>query len=106
MARYRASTAQRGYGNDHRRLRAQWARRVAQGGVLCVRCGLPIPLEWLPCPKCHKPTQKGGYARKGYCGWDLDHHDHDRSAYLGPSHACCNRATAGRRPVKHVTRDW
>jgi hypothetical protein len=49
---------------------------VAEGGVDCWRCGLPI----LPDSE-----------------WHLGHDDHDRSKYRGPEHTWCNSATAGRR---------
>lgn len=67
----RASSRERGYGTAHRRMRAQWWRRLASGEqVTCPRCGLPI----LP----------------GQC-WDLGHND-ARNAWTGPEHAHCNRA--------------
>src|SRR4051794_14389578 len=70
-------TAARGYGGRHQQLRAQFAPRVATGGVRCARCGEPI-----------RPGE----------AWDLGHVDGDKSRYQGPEHARCNRATAGRRP--------
>lgn len=70
--RRRASSTARGYGSAHRRLRVQIARVVASGFARCARCGDPIVPGSL---------------------WDLDHDDRDRSAYLGPSHRACNRAT-------------
>ena len=74
QAHPRPTTAGRGYGADHRRDRRSWAPAVAAGTVRCARCGeLIVPGE----------------------AWDLDHTD-DRGGYLGPSHARCNRATAGR----------
>ena len=70
----RGSARQRGYDQAHDAERARWSTAVDTGAVTCARCGQRI----LP-----------GTA------WDLDHTD-DRSGYLGPSHARCNRATAGR----------
>lgn len=67
----RPSTAERGYGSDHQRRREAWQLLVERGNVACSRCGRPI-----------LPGQE----------WDLDHTD-DRTGYLGPSHAACNRAT-------------
>lgn len=65
------TTAQRGYGQRHRKLREMWVPRVAAGKVSCVRCGrLIVPGE----------------------RWDLGHMDGDRSQYAGPEHARCNRA--------------
>jgi hypothetical protein len=65
------STVERGYGYQHKKLRAQWKVKVEAGEVDCARCGHPI-----------EPGTP----------WDLDHNE-DRTAYLGPSHRACNRAT-------------
>jgi hypothetical protein len=70
------ATVANGYGAAHKRLRRQWASRVAAGGVDCARCGQPI-VPGSP--------------------WDLDHSD-DRSSYLGASHRSCNRSVAGALP--------
>jgi hypothetical protein len=67
--------ARLGYGAPHRQQRRLWLARVAAGGVLCARCGVPIDVG--------EP-------------WDLGHDDVDRSVYRGPEHRACNRATAGR----------
>jgi hypothetical protein len=98
-------TVARGYGANHKQMRARWASKVKQGGVLCARCGRPIPADIdAQCPHCH---QHG-------CGWDLGHDDYDRSKYSGPEHACCNRAAGGRqgaarsvvqRPAPHGSGD-
>ena len=57
---------------------------VKLGGVICVRCGEEI---------------------KPYEPWDLDHDpDGGPRAYLGPSHARCNRATNG--SARRVSRIW
>lgn len=66
----RPSTAERGYGAEHQKLRKEWAVKVAAGGVSCARCGLPIP-----------PGSK----------WDLGHDPRDRSRHWGPEHQRCNR---------------
>lgn len=77
MASRRGSTAGRGYGARHQRLRAKWATKVAAGGVRCWRCGEPID-----------PSEP----------WDLGHDDKDRSITRGPEHANrCNRASANRK---------
>ena len=65
----RGSRQQRGYDAAHDAERQRWAPLVDAGQVSCARCGAPIP---------------PGTA------WDLDHTD-DRTGYLGPSHAGCNR---------------
>ena len=72
----RAVMSHRGYGREHRRLRAVLAERVERGGVLCARCGKPIV-----------PGSR----------WALGHDDLDRSRYSGPEHASCNRATSRHR---------
>jgi hypothetical protein len=69
------------YGHRHRRLRAQLRQLVEAGQASCARCGKRI----LP-----------GEA------WDLGHADGDSpTAYTGPEHARCNRAT-NRRPEPKV----
>jgi len=71
-----ASTAERGYGTRHKRVREQLRPLVLAGGVKCHRCGQEI-----------RPGEP----------WDLGHDDNDRSRYTGPEHRACNRATAARR---------
>ena len=71
--RRRGTPAQRGYGEAHRQLRKQLEPIVAAGRATCARCGERI-----------EPGQP----------WDLDHDDHDRRHYLGPSHAAHNRQTS------------
>lgn len=76
MPRPNLTPAQRGYGPEHHRLRRQWAKRVARGGVTCWRCGAPI-----------LPGQL----------WDLGHDDNDRTRYRGPEHRKANRAAGARK---------
>jgi hypothetical protein len=77
VSRAQGTTKQRGYGAKHKAYRRRWAAEVAAGEVCCARCGhFIVPGE----------------------PWDLDHTP-DRTGYLGPSHARCNRATA-----KHAAR--
>lgn len=86
------TTAQRGYGKAHQRLRARWAPLVRAGRVRCWRCGhVIVPVRGL----------------RGE-GWDLGHDDLDRTRYRGPEHVDCNRATAGRRAlrVERTSRRW
>lgn len=66
------SRAARGYGKSHKQRRAGYARLVKAGLASCCRC--------------HEPIRAGE-------PWDLDHSD-DRSSYLGPAHARCNRQAA------------
>lgn len=70
------TTAQRGYGADHDRLRARWAPIVKRGGVNCWRCKQPIA-----------PNDP----------WDLGHNDDDRTKYEGPECIPCNRGEPSRR---------
>lgn len=86
-----ASTASRGYGGDHQRMRKKFEPQVRAGKAVCVRCGELID------PK--EP-------------WDLDHED-DRKTYRGPAHRACNRragqanATETRMQRNAMTiRDW
>lgn len=70
------TTAQRGYGAAHVRLRKLWAPKVARGIV--------------PCARCHYVILKGQ-------PWDLGHKDDDRSKWSGPEHVACNRAAGAER---------
>lgn len=87
----RGSTAARGYGAEHRKLRAAWKPKVEAGEVTCWRCGRPIP-----------PGSK----------WDLGHDDNDRTIYRGPEHrGQCNRRAGAlkgnqRRWGKQSPRRW
>lgn len=64
---------QRGYGKEHRALRAEWAPHVAAGTVAChaIVCVMP--------ERAIKPGTE----------WHLGH-TADRSAWTGPEHAKCN----------------
>jgi hypothetical protein len=88
----------RGYGSEHRRLRAHWQQVIDAGEeVLCVRCYRPI------LPRLH--------------AFDLDHTE-DRLGWLGPAHRFCNRSHAARkgnalraqqkplRPKWRTSREW
>lgn len=81
------ATAAAGYGRAHRDRRARWAPIVATGRLACWRCGHLIV--------------------RGEA-WDLGHDDADRSKYKGPEHVACNRAVAGRSPlrVERTSRRW
>jgi len=84
VGRRLASSARRGYGQAHRRLRRLVGLAVTRGGATCARCGNPI-----------RPGDS----------WDLGHDDVDRSRYTGPEHRACNRATAA-HDAHRVTRRW
>lgn len=71
-----ASTAARGYGAAHQAERKRWAKIIDTTGHQCWRCRRMI----LP-----------GMA------WDLGHHDHDRTRYMGPEHRSCNRSAGARK---------
>lgn len=76
--RARGSTAERGYGTEHRRIRAQLVAALSAGHALqCWRCGTTIT----------RPDQ-----------FDVGHDDNNRAITRGPECRPCNRATAGRRP--------
>ena len=75
-AERQGSRQSRGYGAVHVRKRNEWAPKVATGKVPCFRCGHLII-----------PGQE----------WHLDHADHDRSLYQGPSHALCNVSAGGQK---------
>lgn len=77
----RGSTAARGYGTAHEKLRAQWKPLVDSGQAWCAET------------VCIEPG--GRWIRPG-TPWDLAHTS-DRSGYKGPAHASCNRADGGRR---------
>jgi hypothetical protein len=81
----RPSTAERGYGRAHQRLRKTWEPKVAAGGVRCARGA-----------DCrYAEDGLGGVIHPG-AEWDLGHDDHDRNRYTGPEHSACNRATKSR----------
>ena len=69
-------TSRRGYGTQHQALRSRLERVVAAGQAVC---GGPNG-----CGERIHPGEK----------WDLGHHPLDRSLYVGPQHARCNRRTA------------
>jgi hypothetical protein len=82
----RPSADRRGYGAAHRRLRKEWAPRVATGTVRCARG-----------ERCRRADENGVAGLIDPAdSWDLGHDDRDRSRYTGPEHADCNRATKGR----------
>lgn len=82
----RESTAGRGYGTAHQKLRKQWKQKVDAGQVVCWRCGGLIPPG---------------------APWDLGHDDYDRTQYKGPEHRRCNRGAVSRvQKQKRQQRRW
>lgn len=71
----KASSSKRGYGAEHRRIRAKWQAVVDRGEVSCCLCGQPIA-----------PGSR----------WHLDHTP-DRTGYRGPAHVGCNQTDGARR---------
>jgi hypothetical protein len=85
------STTERGYGGRHKAERKKWQATINLSPVPCVRCQQPITVD---------------------DKWELDHTD-DRTGYLGPACARCNRAAGGRKgraaqlaPTTATIRDW
>lgn len=77
--RARGTRQERGYGADHKALRAEWQRRMDAGErVTCWRC-----------------AEQGHTHDVDPNRWDLGHDDNDRSVYRGPE-CYGNRATSGR----------
>ncbi|OMC02162.1 hypothetical protein [Mycolicibacterium fortuitum] len=92
------STAQRGYGYQHKKLREQVKPLVDAGQAHCWRC---LANGLSPDEARIKPGEP----------WDLGHDDDDRTKYRGPEHERCNRATAGRQatfngPPVDTSRPW
>lgn len=76
-------TIANGYGKLHKRLRAEYAQRMANGeSFACWRCRRLI-----------NPDRP----------WDLGHDDQDRDLYRGPEHVACNRATKRRQHRRGTT---
>jgi hypothetical protein len=75
-----ALTTQRGYGNDHQKVRARWQPIVNAGQAYChaVICLMPDRRIMPGTP------------------WDLGHTP-DRTTWTGPEHQRCNRADGARR---------
>ena len=73
------ATTTRGYGWSHQKERAKWAAIIAANGAICWRCKRII-----------RPGDP----------WDLGHHDIDRTRYMGPEHAACNRAAAAQSKAR------
>lgn len=75
------STTARGYGWRHQQECAKHAPLVAAGRAICWRCRRLIA-----------PGEP----------WDLGHHDIDRTRYMGPEHASCNRNAAWRKAQRRM----
>lgn len=83
MTKPRGTTAERGYGSTHQAVRASWEPTVKAGRA---RCTETICLMRTRAIRPDEP-------------WDLAH-NRTRTGYLGPAHARCNRAEAGRRGTR------
>ncbi len=80
MARWQGTTAQRGYGTPHRKLRARWKPVVDAGHGICHAA------------ICLMPTR---HITPG-TPWHLGHTP-DRTAWTGPEHERCNESDGARR---------
>jgi len=82
-----ATTTERGYGNNHKKLRARNQQLVDAGKAYCWRC-----------TKLIEPGTR----------WDLGHDDNDRTKYMGPEHVACNRATSTHKSgnIVDTSRQW
>lgn len=76
----RGNTTERGYGNNHQKLRATVKLEVDAGNATCWRCTQPI-----------SPTEP----------WHLGHDDNDRTKYNGPEHVRCN--VGAPRRTSHIS---
>ena len=81
--RERPSTTERGYGGEHKKLRAKLAKVVEAGDGFCVRCG-----RWVA------PGEL----------WHLGHDDFDRSRYRGIECTKCNVGAANKLRAKKSPR--
>lgn len=87
------STTARGYGAEHQRVRAQWAKAVAAGTA---ECHARICLH---ATRAIDPDE----------AWDLGHNE-SRTTWTGPEHVKCNRTEGARhrdrdRPFL-TSRNW
>lgn len=73
----RGTTTERGYGSDHRKLRADVKAQVDAGHAYCWR---PNCRRWLDPAK----------------PWHLGHDDYDRTIYRGPECVRCNTSHAAK----------
>ena len=77
MSRRFLTADQKGYGTPHWRLKDRLRPLVAAGVIRCQYCGGVIT----------------------DAVWDLGHSD-DRSTWIGPTHAVCNRREAGHKTAR------
>ena len=93
--RHRGTTAQRGYGNEHVKLRKQLLA-AWRPGDLCARCGRPI---W----QLHAYDARGGRISAIHLA-----HTPDRSGYEGLQHARCNTSEGASRGNRQraVAKGW
>lgn len=83
--RARGTREQRGYGAEHRALRAEYQRRMDEG-------------ERFSCWRC---AESGRITVVDPSNWTLGHCDDDRSRYHGPECPPCDYATMGRTGCPH-----
>lgn len=87
------STAARGYGGEHAKLRKRITELVESGGAVCWRCGqLIVP---------RKIRRKDG---RLVSNWHLGHDDNDRTVYRGPEHERCNIGAVSRNKARRNRR--
>lgn len=84
--RTEGSTTARGYGPEHRTLRAQWAPVVKRGEAQCMQGMHGSSGTCLHTSRHIQPDEP----------WALGHND-ARTGWIGPVHKDCNEADARRR---------
>jgi hypothetical protein len=87
MAAQQGTTPGRGYGYQHQQLREQYRPQVDAGQAYCQQPRCVMPGRWIP------PGTP----------WDLGHTD-DRTGWIGPCHAKCNRVAGNRSPRRRRRR--
>jgi hypothetical protein len=88
-----ANTTQRGYGNDHQKVRKYWEPLVATGSVECARKDCLRVARGMP-----RLIAAGEY-------WDLGH-DRETGTWHGPEHRDCNRSEGASFGNRQRGRVW
>jgi len=73
-----------GYSNGRAERRAQYDSSGHRNLRRLVQANMHAGVTYV-CARCRNQIYP-------WTAWDLDHDDNDRSRYIGPSHASCNRA--------------